>query len=305
MTTFKEYLTEMTRSERSELVKSTFKGLTKDQTLEYVKTHCKKALADFKAGRIMFRGIKTKDEYGFINPSSIERQSANTYNLYNIIISESSNWAKYPKRNKSAICTIDTWKAQRYSYNGMPHMVFPVDGFLLGVCPDHDIYVSFNHTLKELLHIATPTLRVFNGIVLAILVMSGVVGSASTDFAELLDNGSRSDEVFHDAAKVKHLFSEFDRRYAKEKNLDKLLATVKLSGDGNGAAVTLALRLLTNYKGDLWKLCSQILDPTANDFVLLKNQIPEPGKSKEVWTDSDCIVIEATDENIEALMLLK
>lgn len=304
MTTFKEYLTEMTRVERSELVKSTFKGLTKEQTLEYVKSHCKKALAEFKAGRIIFRGIKTKDEYGFISPSSIERHSANTYNLYNVIMSESSNWAKYPPRNKSAICTIDTWKAQRYSYNGMPHIVLPVDGFILGVCPDHDIFVSFNDTLSELLNVSHPSLRVFNGIVLATLVMSGVVNAQTNNFAELLDNGSRSDEVFHDAGKVKHLFSEFDRRYAKDKDLSKLLATVKLDGDG-GAAPALAMRLLTNYKGDLWKLCSQILDPNKNGFMLLKNQIPEQGKSKEAWTDSDCIVLEATDENIEALMLLK
>lgn len=305
MTTFKEYLAEMTRNERAELVKSTFKGLDKDQTLEYVAQHCKKALAEFKAGRVIYRGVKTGEEYGFINPSSIDRKSANTYNLYNIILSESSKWAKYPRRDKSAICTTDMWKASRYSYNGMPHVVLPVDGFQLGVCPHDDIFKSFDDMLKSLLGVSQPSLRFFNGFIVATLVMSGVV-SAQTDFQKILDDGRAFDDVFHDVSKTKHLFSEFDRRYVNNnKDIAKLLATVALTGPGAQQAPILVMRLLQNYKGDLWKTCEQILDPSANGFQLLKNQFPDTRMSTEVWTDSDCIMIEGTDKNLEALMLLK
>lgn len=73
--------------------------------------------------------------------SSEERMSPNAIeNIYNLLLSNLPSWSKYPKRNKSIICSTDRNIAVDY---GTLYCIFPYNNTKIGLVPDSDIWYSF------------------------------------------------------------------------------------------------------------------------------------------------------------------
>ena len=94
----------------------------------------------------IFRGSKTynQSKVMFSNPASrIEpRKSAmNIGNYYTLWMDNNPEWAEYPKRSKSLICTSCSAFANWY---GFVKVVIPLVNTKIGVCPEIDIWKSFN-----------------------------------------------------------------------------------------------------------------------------------------------------------------
>jgi hypothetical protein len=104
-----------------------------------------------KGQQVIARGsITNKSNMSYkITPSKYTRLSKNTLNYYTLIIDNSSNWANYPKRSQSIICSIGTEGAGIYSQLGTPHIVMPVTDGKLGICPKEDMWISFNRVLGD------------------------------------------------------------------------------------------------------------------------------------------------------------
>jgi len=126
------------------------RGVVLDQAtaISAIKKQCSSALSAMRKGKEVYRGVGDasvgKSDFIFIKPTGSDRVSANTHNLYTLVIDGSSKWAKYPKRSKSIICTTDYNNANNY---GRTFIVLPKNGYTLGICPTEDMWASFYSSL--------------------------------------------------------------------------------------------------------------------------------------------------------------
>lgn len=82
-----------------------------------------------------------------------ERKSANTTNEYTYLFSEIlDSWKKYPKRNKSIICSTSEKYAADY---GNVYYVIPFDKTSIGICPQSDLWTSFKKGLDKIFNNTT------------------------------------------------------------------------------------------------------------------------------------------------------
>ena len=61
-------------------------------------------------------------------------------NFYNVFFSNADSWKKYPKRNRSLVCTTSDTYAKDY---GKLYYVIPLKNTKVGICPEKDIFFSF------------------------------------------------------------------------------------------------------------------------------------------------------------------
>lgn len=89
----------------------------------------------------IYRGVSGQPEFYYLNPSKNERSSPSSAGYYSLIMDNSGFWSGYPKRSKSIICSTSQSYASSF---GTPYLVVPYDSSNFGVCPNDDIWRSFN-----------------------------------------------------------------------------------------------------------------------------------------------------------------
>lgn len=107
-------------------------------SLEWVQTNCTTAIENLKRDKLLFRGMRIRDDIVLMAPSN--RKSAFTQlNYYTEIINNGMNgFDGFPRRE--IIMSTNISYANSY---GTLHLALPVDGAKLGICPTKDIWASF------------------------------------------------------------------------------------------------------------------------------------------------------------------
>lgn len=108
-----------------------------------LKANCSDALSGMNNNMsYIFKGIPGMNKEFFLYDSStVERTSANTNNFYTLFMSKySPEWAKFPPRDRSVICSSASLMAGGY---GTLFQVFPFNGTKIGICPEGDLWMSF------------------------------------------------------------------------------------------------------------------------------------------------------------------
>lgn len=114
-------------------------ALSEEQVIAMLRTHCSQ-LVHLINRPPMWRGVDNHDEpFLLIKPSTGVRRSENTMNYYTLLIDSSPDFAQFPKRSKSLICSTNLHRAQDYGMSGV-YAIFPVDGSKIGVCPGADMW---------------------------------------------------------------------------------------------------------------------------------------------------------------------
>ena len=105
------------------------------------------AIEKFKKDIAIYRGSTSIKMYSdkriiYSNPTtrSTDRKSSNSFNYYNLWMSNNPQWSSFPKRGKSLICTTSLKTASSY---GKPKIVVPLLDCKIGVCPKEDLWYSF------------------------------------------------------------------------------------------------------------------------------------------------------------------
>ena len=118
------------------------------------------AMKQLIKGNSIYRGLRhTNSKFIYIKPSQVERSSKNTKNVYTALIDILPSWQDWPKRSRSVICSDNTEYAKGYigpseiySFSkiklGALYVVLPKDGSKIAVCPQEDIWDSFD-VIKE------------------------------------------------------------------------------------------------------------------------------------------------------------
>ena len=122
---------------------SSRKSVDIDTALDFLKNSCDDYLrACSNAGDLLiFRGERSSWPLEIADSTKFIRGSANTESWYNMWIDNSDKWKRYkfPKRLSSFICS--SIFSNDY---GAPKLIFPTNSCRIGVCPDADIWISFN-----------------------------------------------------------------------------------------------------------------------------------------------------------------
>ena len=111
--------------------------------LEKYKDQIDIAIEKYKQNVAIYRGSNNYDEnVKYVDPTTrtTYRKSANTFNYYNLWMSNNPQWAEYPKRNKSLICTTNKYISENY---GFTRVVIPLIDCKIGICSKSDLWASF------------------------------------------------------------------------------------------------------------------------------------------------------------------
>lgn len=242
-----------------------------DDGVRLIKKECKNAYQAYRQGHMFYRGVgSTSADMIFVRPSQFTRLSANTINLYTLVIDNSSLWRDYPKRSKSVICSTDVNSAGGY---GELYIVFPKDGYKIGVCPRYDMWGSF----REL-----NDLYVFNDSFVDFYRYLGISIKPSeiVKYNDLKTICKHMDDIL---ANEPELIGDYIN--GKERDINKRAGYVSFYFD---IGIT---KHLYKYKGNMLKLLESLFDPDKNDFDLVSDIRRLPKGRFELWTDSDCYML--------------
>ena len=238
---------------------------------DLIKNNCKKNFLDMKhSGKWIYRGDRKwkgkKASFLLKAEDRGERRSANTtqgLNRYTELFSGIlKSWQGWPTRNKGVICTTSAEKAFDYSDN--PFYIIPFDGTKIGICSEHDIWVSF----PKLKGIAS-TLNTFN------YGMQHFIPKFNTDVEYELNKKTSYRNNMNELMKVKIS----DLQWEEYMSSDYEEALFRFS--------TLCSKYKTKTLGDLF---SDLLSPKANGFTLVTSCSSLPS-GREVWFDGSGIAI--------------
>ena len=134
MKTFKQFLHEETVKIKawSEV------DIDEVSAINYLNANCKIGLEAIKSGEMLYRGVggRTAD-FKIVDPSTGERTSRDSNNLYQLMFDASESLADYPKRSKSLICSTGYDVATLY---GDVYAVFPHDGTKVAIAATSDLF---------------------------------------------------------------------------------------------------------------------------------------------------------------------
>jgi hypothetical protein len=235
-----------------------------DDAYQFIKKHCMDAV---KSSWNIYRGLDRKDDYIHYKKPTIERISRYAVNnIYNLLLSNLPSWKSYPKRNLSYICSTDEeHAAEGYGSGGILtggrscHVVLPVDGSKVGVCPANDIWYSFDNLYSEL--------NDLNYNLAAMLSRVGIKinGGMPKSYGVLLQYFKTIDEHKDDGIEWINADPTFE-------NLD-----------GYG--------YWSNPKMKLIDVLNEMLNPDKFGFDVYKVGQGNINGNKEIWTSSECMFI--------------
>lgn len=136
MITFKQFLLETSRTPRT-------KNIDVEDAIDLINEHCSawaQILGDQGVG-IWRGGSNAQGQASFGDSTkSVERVSANTENYFTLWHDNAPDWADYPKRSRSFVCSTSMDYA--YSY-GKAYLVVPYDNAIVAMMPEQDLFNSF------------------------------------------------------------------------------------------------------------------------------------------------------------------
>lgn len=217
------------------------------------------------------------------DPKSHKRHSAHTENYYTEIMDNSKYWIDYPKRSSSIIGSTDINKAA--AYGTLYHVIPLEENANIGVCPNSDIWHSFKFALEKLdklfkediaIPTSTPDFKHLAGLNNFLKTKFNL--SKEADYSEMKNKVILNEKSF----------KQLDRESTWNNsrfyyNRDELLK-------------------IQNKWGTFLNYIEYLLSPKWNGFKLIKynSQVVLP-TNKEVWTDTECLLIE---HSIHEKMLL-
>ncbi len=249
---------EIANSKRTETVK-----ISKKEIDTFLKTKCPIA---YNSPVKIYRGVDTTKKFMFGDSRLSERQSNNTANYYTLLIDNIlPEWKDYPKRSKSFICTNNE---EYTTIFGELYQVFPVGDPLIGICPVHDIWMSFIPEIN--------TLPLF------------------CDFLDILANKFNLD-LNDSINSLTDFIIEMNKIFVKSPlNLIKIINDIKVTGYREPA-----IQLENNNYHSFLDILEHIFNPTIHNFKLENlSMLNMDLKRHELWFSGPAYFLNVENEVI-------
>lgn len=212
------------------LNESRTKSISELKAFDTMVSECRDIAKEFIGNVYIMRGSDTTEDYLHLKPGKEFRKSAHTSNYYTLFINNHPLWKNYPKRQ--IICSGGSGERAFNHFARSTYFVFPIDGSKIGICPDDDIWSSFNYQIR----------KYFNRSDVSNLI----------EFNEVLDYYGFSDDSWSELKKQLQN-EEISIKNGKSMNAMKLLEEV-LNPDKNGFKVetTSNFSLRPNDNLEVW-----------------------------------------------------
>lgn len=249
-----------------------------DKVVALLKAHCSEAFSQYvKTGKTLYKGFSGGKigavNYYAMDPSQIERVSQNTNNMYTYFTSKVSPlWKQMPPRNRSLICSSSVMYS---GYYGRVFRVFPEDGTPIAVCPENDMWNSFQQTLG--MESVSSIVIFLQNVLIKVLKSSGSIPSDSVSYQ--FDKGQLDNyyPAFFKMPMKKTVQAAFADHEMKPWQLDEL-----------------GIDDLPNHMtvGDYLE---EKLNPEKNGFKIYSTSdigsIPSYGEGRECWFSGRCVLV--------------
>lgn len=227
----------------------------------------------------VYRGVVRKGKIALVKPSLHDRVSRNTENYYTLIIDDT--WGNFPKRNKSLICSTSVSRANEY---GKAYRIIPLDeNALFGISPERDIWISFKECINELNDKLSDLFKYTSG------YYNGIGEKLNDLNGFLKDTFGLEDEETLESLKNKLTVHNF------VENNKSILINDEVEEDESSTDMQYLKSL--SKDGSLYHLFEKAISPEFNKgFKLVKYSETSKldfSEEKEVWTEADCLMIEA------------
>jgi hypothetical protein len=209
------------------------------------------------------------NRYNMVDPKVITRISPYIdNNIYNLLFSNLPSWEKYPKRNKSLICGDYTCVSKRTK--GELMVVIPLENKPLAICPNQDIWLSFFKSIGK------KNTSDNN------YILEDIISLLKCNVEQTI-NDKINDKNYN------KLIQQFEK-------YDQLREKISYSSDKVFTKYIIDKELCKKwYKKEIstLNLLDIIFNTKNNDFNLINyNDILELPKNREIWTDSNSILID-------------
>lgn len=213
--------------------KEKIEDLKVKKAIAFLNAHCKNGLKAISNNGLLFRGISDKAKYnkeGFtlVDTEKLFRTSRDSNNAYQLLMDNSSAFAKFPKRSNSLICSSSYSTAEGYD---RLYVMIPIDGTFIAESSSDD-FLNSDFDIDEVDRAAS-----------VILYNATGVNASSLKFPEALKNVSLEQLLlkFGGVKSIKKLKSDLHEAgfYAGETETDKISpklisAMISFFNDNNG-----------------------------------------------------------------------
>lgn len=130
----------------NDLLNESINELSDKHLKELLRTDYSQAYEAALNGDYIYKGMYTQldDKSAYYFDKIENRVSANTYNYYTLWINNSDDWSNFPNRNVIASTNYETAS----EYGLQTYIILPKNNTKIGVCPKHDIWLSFQNLIK-------------------------------------------------------------------------------------------------------------------------------------------------------------
>lgn len=251
-------------------------------------------------GTLIYRGMNKKNSSGvtLMTPKA-GRKSANTSNEFTTLVDNFlPSWKDYPKRSNSFICSTDMSYAAGFGYL---HMVLPVGITKIGVCPENDMWSSFNFDQDN--SDAIP-----------------FVNHLLHNIAAILNDETGKEYNFQSnnlESELEKIINDVDEAI-KDKSIDKIISNIDYVDDAddddnndyrnNLTRTTVEILEMAKSKKSLVKALDDFLNTETNGFKLLTPEkiFKDVNHNHEVWFSTPAIfILPLHNEPLEFLNKLK
>ena len=291
MKKFKSFLTENVKDVVDEkyLIKELTSGKFKNN-LKYVYDTAKSVPHEEHPDGLLYRGMS--DSFVNVNPITLihystERSSANTSNIYNLLVSKYlTSWKDYPKRNRSFICSTASSRASEYTEDGDPCIIVPADSTPIGICSSYDFWYSFPK-LGNLVSIRN--MSVFNRAVKDFMTNIGRLYDLTILNVNTKTNeeGNRSER---NLSKIVSTLKNITPIQLKEK-IEQMHDVNLLPFDHIYKYITNSKYVDQNKNIDLMNVFDDLLNAKDNSFSISDYQNAVKVENVEVWMEGPALII--------------
>jgi hypothetical protein len=252
---------------------SAMKLMDIDECVEYVIEKCTEFINKPIYITRYIKTVNTDTKFPF-KSNPVERVSRDNTNHYTLLIDNSENWKKYPKRSKSFICSLH--KKMHLVSPYLPqnsYLVIPNDESIWGICPTDDILTSFN-TLLKYGHFTEVIFESMN----KISIRFDLGGISDSNIVDMKNDLLKLQKYIYNRYKTTNDFLDIIDPLDKTKYFCDFVCD--------------------NWGLDIWECLETVFNPITNNFKVnnYTNIIPSKIYNDiEIWTESPCIFIPIGD----------
>jgi hypothetical protein len=257
-----------------ERYKKAMTALTFDESIIYIKNYCTEWI---KTPFIVIRGLRVnlENSLDYFISDPVKRYSRDNANFYTMIMDNAPKWKYYPKRSNSFCCGTKYNDVGNKSY-----IVIPKDNSLWGIAPKSDLWNAFDKTIEK-----------YNCLDINEFFMD--IDDIAIQFdIELSDENYKifGEKINLLQEKIQKLSNEEFILLSKTPNLNKWILEMIIKSDNFFQTI------LNDMNPDEFELLNWY-----KSAKYLQNIDKDLYPNRELWTESTCLFIEYTIDNVKNL----